>query len=328
MLPAVLDALGLQGLLEPVRDLLGEVVGYIPNLGAAGLVLLVGWLGARIVQRVVGSLLEATGIDAFGKRMGLATGVGIGRISGLVGTMAYAVILLLAAVAALESLQIQAISAPASAMLTSIFAALPAIFTAAGIVLVGYLVARFAGKLTSELLTQAGFNGILQRLGISDESGDGDRPPAQVAGYLATVAIMLFAAIEASSRLGFGQLADLLVGLTELFGRAILGLAVFGFGLYLASLLGGIVSRRGGAHSGVLGLAVRASIIVLSLFMALREVGIAAEIINLAFGLILGAAALAAAIGIGLGSRDIAAQRLGQWLGAVEADTSSDQKKP
>jgi len=47
--------------------------------------------------------------------------------------------------------------------------------------------------------------------------------------------------------------------------------------------------------------------------MALRQMDVAEDIINLAFGLVLGAAAVAAAIAFGMGGRDLARQELERW---------------
>ena len=147
LLPAVLDALGLQGLLQPVQASLAKAIGYLPNLFGAVLILLVGWLGARIVQQIVSNVLDSTGVNDFGRRIGLAAGLGIESLSGLAGALSYGVILLLAVVAALESLNFTAITNPASAMLEGAFRALPAILTAGAILLIGYLVAQLASRL-------------------------------------------------------------------------------------------------------------------------------------------------------------------------------------
>ena len=328
LLPAVLDALGLQGLLQPVQQMLAKMVGFLPNLFAAALIMLIGWLGARIVQQVVTNVLDATGVNDFGRRMGLATGLGIESLSGLVGTVAYAGILILAVIAALESLNFRAISDPASSMLEGVLAAVPSILVAAGILLIGYLVARLVARVVDDVLRQIGFNALLQRLGIAEvtvaeerspsiaEATSAEerpataeatfaleRPPSQLAGYVAMVAVLLFSAIEATAQLGFQDLAGMLVKLTLLFGKVVLGAVIFGFGLYLASVFGRIVARKGGAYGSILGTIVRVAIVALALFMGLREMGIANEIITLAFGLILGSAAVAAAIAFGMGGR-------------------------
>ena len=343
LLPAILDALGLQGLLQPVQQMMAKVIGFLPNLFAAALILLIGWLGARIVQQVVTNLLDATGINNFGRHVGLATGLGIESLSGLVGTLSYAVILILAVIAALESLNFEAISNPASSMLEGALAAVPSILVAAGILLIGYLVARLVARVVDDVLRQIGFNALLQRLGIAEvtvaeerspsiaeaTSGEDrpataeasfalDRPPSQLAGYVAMMAVLLFSAIEATAQLGFQDLAGMLVKLTLLFGKIVLGAVIFGFGLYLASVFGRIASRKGGAYGSILGTIVRVAIVALALFMGLREMGIANEIITLAFGLILGSAAIAAAIAFGMGGRDLAKKHMEQWTQDLE----------
>ena len=52
--------------------------------------------------------------------------------------------------------------------------------------------------------------------------------------------------------------------------------------------------------------------------MSLREMGLANEIITIAFGLLLGAIAVAAAIAFGIGGRDLAADTLKGWKHKLE----------
>ena len=52
--------------------------------------------------------------------------------------------------------------------------------------------------------------------------------------------------------------------------------------------------------------------------MALQQMGVATDIVNLAFGLLLGAIAVAIAIAFGLGGRDVAGDQLREWLGAFK----------
>ena len=62
-LPGILDALELGGILEPVQVMLGQVFAYLPNIVAAGLILVIGWFVARIVRRIVTGLLAAAALD-------------------------------------------------------------------------------------------------------------------------------------------------------------------------------------------------------------------------------------------------------------------------
>ena len=321
-LPAVLDALGLEGLLGPVQGMTNKVLGFLPNIFAAGLILVVGWFIARIVQRIVTNLLAAIGADRLSEQVGLATVLGKQRLSGLLGLVVYVLILIPVLIATLNALALEAITRPAANMLNTILGALPAIFAASLVVTIAYVVGRVVAGLVTNLLTGAGFNAILARLGLGKEPAEGERTPSEIVGYLVLVAIMLFAAVEVSRLLGFVLLADLVTQFTVFAGQVILGLIIFAFGLYLANLASKTVLASGVAQAGLLALAARVSILVLAGAMALRQMGLANEIINLAFGLLLGAIAVAVALAFGLGGREIAARELEEWLQSVKSKES------
>ena len=59
--------------------------------------------------------------------------------------------------------------------------------------------------------------------------------------------------------------------------------------------------------------AARASIMVLAGTMALSQMNLASDIINLAFGIVLGAIALALALAFGIGGREVAGRQLEEW---------------
>jgi hypothetical protein len=54
-------------------------------------------------------------------------------------------------------------------------------------------------------------------------------------------------------------------------------------------------------------------VILIAIFMALQQVGVAAEIVTAAFTLILGAVALAVGLAFGLGNRDLAGEITRRW---------------
>ena len=73
-------------------------------------------------------------------------------------------------------------------------------------------------------------------------------------------------------------------------------------------------------HASMLANVGQAAIIILAGAMALRQAGLTEDIINLAFGLILGALAVAAAIAFGVGGRHYAAAKLEKWSGGTRRD--------
>jgi hypothetical protein len=319
-LPAILTALNLQGLLGPVQGMIDEVLGFLPNLLAAGLILAVGWFVARIVQRIVTNLLAAVGIDRLSERVGLTSVLGKQQLSGLLGLIVYVLILIPVLIAALNALALEAVTQPASNMLNAILGAIPDIFAAALVLIIAYVVGRVVAGLITNLLTGLGFNAILARLGLGQEPGEGERTPSEVVGYLVLVAIMLFATIEATRLLGFVLLAQLVSEFIQFAAQVILGLIIFAVGLYLANLAGKTVEASGVTQSRLLALATRVSILVLAGAMALRQMGLANEIINLAFGLLLGAIAVASALAFGLGGRELAGRQLQDWLKSIQSE--------
>ncbi|HMA81655.1 MAG TPA: mechanosensitive ion channel, partial [Candidatus Binatia bacterium] len=261
-LPAVLNALSLQGLLAPVQGMINKVLDFLPNVFTAGLILAIGWLVARVVQRVVSNLLAAMGADQFSERVGLSRVFGQQRLSAVIGLILYVLILIPVLISALQSLALEAITRPASNMLNSILSAVPAIFAAILIIGVAYAVARVVAGLVTNLLTGLGFNTVLAKLGVGGEPSAGERTPAEIVGYLVLVGILLFAAIEAVRELGFTVLADLIARFTVFAGQLVLGLIIFGIGLFLANLASSTVRTSGAAQAGLLALAARVSIIV------------------------------------------------------------------
>jgi hypothetical protein len=58
--------------------------------------------------------------------------------------------------------------------------------------------------------------------------------------------------------------------------------------------------------------------------MSLRELGLANDIINLAFGITLGALGLAAALAFGLGGREVAGRELDRFVSHMRGDESDE----
>jgi hypothetical protein len=328
-LPAILGALDLGGILEPVQAMLTRILAYLPNVVAAGLILLVGWFVARIVRRIVTGLLAAAGLDRLGERVGLRQVLGRQTLSGLVGLVVYIFILLPVLISALNALQIEAVTRPATNMLDTFLIAIPNIFAAAVVLAIAYIVGRLVAGLVTNLLAGIGFDTVPARLGLASGTPTvGRRTPSEIVGALVLVAVMLFATVEAFRLLNFTALADLLAELVQLGGQVILGLIVLAIGAYLANLAADLIRSSGTSNAGLLALVARVAILVLAGAMALRQMGIANEIVNLAFGLLLGAVAVAAALAFGFGGREVAGRELEDWVRQVKARARTDHGDP
>ncbi len=321
----LLDSLGLNQALLPVQVLVTQIISILPNILGAALIAAVGWFIANVVRRIVTNLLATTGIDNLGRQFGLSGTSGTQSISTIIGTVVYVLILIPVAIAALNQLQIDAISVPAISMLQQILNAVPAIFTAIAILIIAYFVGRFVGELVTNILTSIGFNNIFSALGLPSPTRrvvipqeptarTTTRTPSEIVGIIVLVGIMLFATLAAVNILNIPALTALVGGIVVVLGRILSGLVVFAVGLYLANLAFNIITSSGDRQARILGQIARIAIIALVSAMALQQIGVASDIVNLAFGLLVGAIAVAIALSFGLGTRDIARTQVQEWL--------------
>jgi Conserved TM helix len=224
------------------------------------------------------------------------------------------VIIIPVAIAGLEALQIKSISDPAVAVLGQILNTLPKLILASAILGISFVISKWVVGLIEQTLPTLGFDNSIKQLGLFPDAAEGTYPATKAAGWIASTAIMLFAAIEAAKALGFTQASDILYQILELGGKIGFGGVIIAAGFALANIIGNALSRSGGETAGFASSIARWATIALSTAMGLRFMGIADDIITLAFGLILGAAAVACAIAFGVGGRAAAARLLDRWI--------------
>jgi hypothetical protein len=324
---AALNYLGVGQILAPINELVSEIFVFLPKLLGFGLILFVGFVVARIVQRLLETLLIAANIDGLLARAGIGSTQGTVRadpnavppgaapgatrasIARAVGVLAFAVIIIQIAIAALTVLGIDAISGPAIAMLNEIYAALPNILAAALWIGVAFIIARFLKTIIESVLPPTGFDDAIRSTGILPSS----TTPSRIVANIAFVAVILAAAIEAAQQLGGGTVAIFLAQVTELGGKVIFGTLIIVTGIFLARIIAGLVGSSTGEGSYGEEI-VKYAIIALFTAIGLTFMGLADQIVILAFGLILGSAAVAVALAFGLGGRDAAARMLERYV--------------
>ncbi|MDY7022764.1 MAG: mechanosensitive ion channel [Cyanobacteriota bacterium] len=330
----ILETLGFQGLLAPVQQMLNQVLFMLPNILGAVIIAGAGWVIAQIVSRIVTNLLRAVGTDNIGSRFGLSTTTGGQSLSSIIGTIVYVLILIPIAIAALQALKIEAISVPAIEMLSNILNIIPQLFAAGVILAVAYVIGRFICDLVTSILTSMGFNKVLYWVGLqstpptdpiveervvaSSTPQTPNRTPSEIVGIIAFVGIMLFAVVTATDILGLTALTLIIEGIILIAAQVLIGVVIFAVGLYFANLAYRLVLSSNVASSKLLAQAARVAIIVFVGALALQQMGIGSDIVNLAFGLLLGAIAVAVAISFGLGGRDIAAEKIRETLSKVQ----------
>ncbi len=309
---AALSYLGVGQILAPVASLTTGIFEFLPRLIGAGLIFFVGLIVARIVRQLVETVINASNLEGVTGKLGIpgagetmtaagAAGQPAGgakaSIARAVGITVFALIIIPVAIAALQVLGIDAISRPAVGMLNQILAAIPHIISAALWVGIAFLAGRLLKSVIEAVLPATGFDAALRSTGVVPMS----TAPSRFIGNIVLVAILLTASIEAARQLGGGTIAAFLAEITALGGRVLFGSLIIAAGVFIARFVSNLVSSSGeGAFGQTL---MRYGIIALATAIGLRFMGLANEIVILAFGLILGAAALAAGLAFGLGGR-------------------------
>ena len=348
-LPSILSVLQLEGTLRPLQELVNNILAIVPNILAAIIIATIGWVVAQIAKKIVTNLVTAAGINQIGEKIGLSATSQGQSLAQIAGSIVYILILIPIAITALDALQIQAISEPAIKMLNQVLDILPKLFAASVILALAYVAGQYVSDLVTNLLTSIGFNNIFVWLGFSQinttqadtpsdeieseetesESEETEvntstskaalnRTPSELIGIIALVAIMLVASLTAVDILEIEALRNVVGVVLLLAGQVLVGVIIFGIGLYFANLAFSLIRSSGTRQALFLAQTARIAIIVLVAAMALERIGIAPNIVNLAFGLLTGGIAVAIALAFGLGGREVAGKALQEWLDSMK----------
>ncbi|HEX8124566.1 MAG TPA: mechanosensitive ion channel [Allosphingosinicella sp.] len=327
--------LQLGGVLDPVRQLTTNALAFIPNVIGAGLIFFIGLIVARIVRRLVEGSLLAANADGWLRKAGISESQGASgtvsaspagaapsvntgsaaaasrtSISKSVGMVVFFLIMIPVTISALDALKIEAISGPATQMLRTILDSIPLVIGALILLAIGFLLGKLAKQAIEQLLPSMGFDRSVSAIGISTEGG----APSRAVGTAVMLAIVIFFAIKAAELLQSPLIAAMLAQVLELGSKVLFGAVIILGGVAIARIVSNLVSGAG--TEGWLPTILRWAIIALAVAIGLRFMGLANEIVIIAFASIIGSAAVACALAFGLGGRPTAHKLLEQWTAA------------
>jgi hypothetical protein len=317
-LPALLGTLELEGLLNPVNAMMSRLMGFVPNLVGAIVVLAIGLLVARIVRQLVTGLLSAAGSEKLAERIGLASSLGKDGLAGVAGNVVFALLMLPTAVAALQPLGLDAVTQPLSKLLETVINLIPKLISAAVLVGLAALIGRALASLVSALLAGMGVNRLHETLKLGAPLRVAGRDPSELAGIAVLVACLMVAITQATEVLGLPVLTAMVASLGAALVRIGIGLVVFAVGAILATLAARAIEGSNTANAPLASLMARAAILFFAAALALHQAGLPPEIITIAFGAVVGGIAIGLAVAIGVGGRHVA----GRVLERVEASFS------
>lgn len=307
MLPALLGTLELQGLLDPVNAMLSRLLAFVPNLLGSVVVLGVGVLLARILRQIVAGLLRAAGSERAAERMGLAAALGEGGLAGIAGNIVYVLVLLPTLVAALQPLGLDALTQPLQKLLETVTELVPKLISVGIILGIAVLAGRALASLVTALLAGMGLDKLPEKLGAAPLQLAG-RSLSELAGTAVFVGIITVALTQSTQVLGLPILTEMVATLGATAARLAVALVLLVAGIFIASAAARALQGSGLRNARGLALAARVAILFFTGALALRQAGLPAEIVTIAFGAVVGALAVGLGVALGVGGRHAAAR--------------------
>lgn len=292
-----LNIAGLDDVSEPIKNLLNQFFGFIPNLIVAGILGFIIVMIAGLIKQLVSDVLNASKLD---ERLGSTPGTT--PVSGSLAIALYAFILLLCAPAVLDALGIEAISTPVKNIVNSVVAAIPKILIAGVILAIGGLIGSIAKRLVENILKGTNVDSLPAKFGMNVPT-EGSRALSSIAGTVTMISIVILSLTAAIKELDIDILSQASDGLFTGYFNILVALII---------LTAGIVASRfaydhlvGG--NAQLAKVAKYAIVVFTSVIALDRAGLS-DMTSLPFTVAIYAAGVALGIGgaiaIGLGGQD------------------------
>lgn len=297
----VLDMLGLHNVLEPLENLLNKFLSFLPNLIGAGIITFAGYMIAKLVSEATGFISNT--IESFGKKAGWNSSLDLTK---LVKQIVFIIIFIPIFIVALDTLNMKAISEPATEMLSTLLSAIPSILAAVITLGVVYLIGKYAVTILTQLLQNLGTDQLASKMGLS--SIIGTTSLSKLLGNVAFFFILFTGVIAAANKLEMHSVSNILNEVFQISGRVFFGLIILALGNFIATSAASGMEKS--SKNAWLSSLTRFAILGIFFAFALHTMGIADSIVNLAFGLTLGAIAVAFALAFGLGGREAAGKQL------------------
>jgi hypothetical protein len=304
-LPAIIGALQIPGLKEPVEEMFTKALDFLPNIIGAGVIAAVGFFIAKLVRQVVSNLTAAFGVNKVASKIGLGEAGGT-RISDLLGLLAFIIILAPLSVAALDALGIEAVSKPAKLIIERVSSLLPNFLGAGVIIGVSIFIGRIVANLAEELLSGVGFDKVPEKLGLNVSNMSPTQTPSKIGGKVVLGGIILMALTQALPMMELGPLAAHVDTFSAFAVRLFVALVMLGLGMFLSTLAANQIKASGMENASMLAAVAKGAILVFAGGFALQHIGVSPTIINTAFMALLGGLGVAIAIAFGWGGRDAA----------------------
>jgi hypothetical protein len=192
----------------------------------------------------------------------------------------------------------------------------PRLLAMVAVIVLGWVVAAIARRLTVRLFRIADLDARCARWGLTaslSRSGIG-RPPSQVIGQLVFWTILFVALLTSVEALEMPATAGMAAGVVRFLPNLVIAVLVWMAGWLLANFMAQAVLiaavNAQVALAPLIAGAVRWLVLIFAGAAALTQLGIAREMVLLTFGIAFGGSVLALALAFGLGGKELAREIL------------------
>src|SRR3982075_1566169 len=207
-----------------------------------------------------------------------------------------------------------------TAALVTFLSFIPAIIGAVIILVIGWIIAGFLGRLVTMILSRVGFDRAAARTGVADfmvRAGWREGGASRVIGELVKWFIRLLFLEAAAEAVHLTAVTAIINQIVLFIPNLIVALIVLMIGALIARFVGDLVrgsaSEMGFGSPNLFASIARVAIMGFAVIVAVNQVGIAATLINTLFGGFVLALAIAIGLAFGLGGRETAAQMWQRW---------------
>lgn len=307
-LPGILAKLGMQMAATPITLLLSSLLGYIPNIIAAVIIFVIGLFVARIIKQLLVPVLKRLKVDRIQEKVGIEVEESA-KLSSVLASLVYIFILLTVVIAALQALNIEAISVPAINMLNAIFAFLPNILVAVIILIIGVIIAGVVANLLTSILEGIGFDTFLNKAIAKESIELKEIKASKAVGTFVKVIIIILFVVEALNVIDLEVLRFVGQSIIAYLPLLISAIIIMSLAYLLGTWVSGLLQKKG-SNGSFIAVIAKYAILGLGIIMTLSQLNIATIIVNAAFIIIMSAIGIAFAMAFGLGGREFAAKTL------------------
>jgi len=311
LLLIVLEMLQASYVLDPLKDMLHGMLGFIPSILLAGAILFIGY----IIAKVISNLVKVAGsvIDRLADKIGFKDS---DKLVTFIQQIVFFLIFIPFLIQALNALELNAITNPANNILHKMMDAIPNLIGAVVVITLFAVGGKFLTTFLNNLLVNLGTDSLSEKLHLFIIKKD--QSLSKVIANVIFFFLVFFGVVTGVEMLGFARLSEVLHNILDLSGDILFGMIVIVIGNFIAASVYETMnkSEENKFAAGV----SRIAILGLFLAIALRTMGIANSIVELAFGLTLGSLAVTVALAYGLGGREAAGKHMEKILKRFQKD--------